>query len=62
MLWKIVKPGDHNEIKPLTGNVIQKYKSIRYDIVMSQFVIVVLICKESLSLQQLQQGILPPKE
>ena len=30
LLWEIVKPPDHNEIKPPYGKIFQKYKPIRH--------------------------------
>ena len=30
LIWKIVKPRDHNEIKPPIGKILQKYKPIRH--------------------------------
>ena len=36
LLWKIVKPRDHNEIKPPIGKIFWKYKTIRHYLVMSQ--------------------------
>ena len=36
LLWKIVKPRDHNEIKPPIGKIFRKYKTIRHYLVMSQ--------------------------
>ena len=35
LLWKIVKPRDHNEIKPPIGKIFKKYKTIRHYVVMS---------------------------
>ena len=35
LLWKIVKPCDHNEIKTPIGKVFRKYKPIRHYFVMS---------------------------
>ena len=40
-ILKIVKPRDHNEIKPPIGKIIRKYKPIRHYFVMSR-------CKQSL--------------
>ena len=39
--WKILKPRDHNEIKPLLGKIIRKYCE-------APKIIVVLICKQCL--------------
>ena len=36
LLWKIVKPRNHNEIKPPIGKIFWKYKPIRYYFAMSQ--------------------------
>ena len=36
LLWKIVKPRDHNKIKPLIGTIFQKHNPIRHYFVMSQ--------------------------
>ena len=36
LLWKIVKPRDHNEIKPPIGKIFRKYKTIRHYLVMPQ--------------------------
>ena len=35
ILWKLVKPCDHNKNKPPIGKIFQKYKPIRYSFVMS---------------------------
>ena len=34
LLWKILKPRDHNEIKPPIGKMFRKYKSIRHHFLM----------------------------
>ena len=34
LLWKIVKPRDHNEIKRVIGKIFRKYTQIRYYFVM----------------------------
>ena len=36
LLWKIVKPRDHNETKPPIGKIFRKYKPIRHYFVMSR--------------------------
>ena len=36
LLRKIVKPGDHNEIKLAIRKIFRKYKPIRHYLVMSQ--------------------------
>ena len=36
LLWKIVKPRDHNEMKPPMRKIFQKYKPIQHYSVMSQ--------------------------
>ena len=36
LLWKMVKPRDHNEIKPTIGKIFRKYKPIRHYFVMSR--------------------------
>ena len=36
LLWKMVKPRDHNEIKLPIGKIIRKYQPIRHYFVMSQ--------------------------
>ena len=57
LLWKIVKPHDYVEIKPLVGEIFQKYELIiHYFLKITD----VLICKKRL--KQLQQGILPPNK
>ena len=35
LLWKLVKPRDHNEIKPPIGKIFRKYKPVRHYFVMS---------------------------
>ena len=36
LLWKLVNPRDHSEIKPTIGKIFRKYKPIRHHFVMSQ--------------------------
>ena len=36
LLWKIVKPRDHNEIKPPMRKIFQKYKTTQHYSVTSQ--------------------------